>query len=82
MPRHHRIQKNLKYRSSLWSELFVVYDKKYGTTKLAGENISEGKREAESIETSIGYVKEINIRKFLLMLGWRFHPNSLLLIYF
>ena len=42
-------------------KVFVVYDTKYGNTKLAGENIVEGIREVEGIETSIGYVKEIEI---------------------
>ena len=44
-------------------KVFVVYDTKYGNTKLAGENIVEGIREVEGIETSIGYVKEIDIGK-------------------
>jgi len=42
-------------------KVFVVYDTKYGNTKLAGENIVEGIREVEGIETSSGYVKEIDI---------------------
>jgi flavorubredoxin len=46
---------------SLLVKVFVVYDTKYGNTKLAGENIVEGIREVEGIETSIGYVKEIEI---------------------
>ena len=44
-------------------KVFVVYDSKYGNTKLAGENIVEGIREVEGIETAIGYVKEIEIGK-------------------
>ena len=44
-------------------KVFAVYDTKYGNTKLAGENIVEGIREVEGIETSIGYVKEIDIGK-------------------
>lgn len=44
-------------------KVFVVYDTKYGNTKLAGENIVEGIREVEGTETSIGYVKEIDIGK-------------------
>jgi multimeric flavodoxin WrbA len=46
---------------SLLVKVFVVYDTKYGNTKLAGETIVEGIREVEGIETSIGYVKEIDI---------------------
>jgi flavorubredoxin len=48
---------------SLLIKVFAVYDTKYGNTKLAGENIVEGIREVEGIETSIGYVKEIDIGK-------------------
>ena len=44
-------------------KVFVVYDTKYGNTKLAGESIVTGMREVEGIETSIGYVKEIDIGK-------------------
>jgi flavorubredoxin len=45
------------------AKVFVVYDTKYGNTKLAGENILEGIREVEGIETSIGYVNEIDVGK-------------------
>lgn len=44
-------------------KVFVAYDSKYGNTKLAAENIMEGMEEVEGIETSIGYVKEIDIGK-------------------
>ncbi|MGA3059206.1 MAG: flavodoxin domain-containing protein [Candidatus Bathyarchaeia archaeon] len=44
-------------------KVFVIYDTKYGNTKLAAEGIMEGIREVEGIETSIGYVKEIDIGK-------------------
>lgn len=46
-------------------KVFVVYDTKYGNTKLVGETIVEGIREVEGIETSIGYVKEIDIGKLV-----------------
>ena len=45
------------------AKVFVVYDSKYGNTKLAAENILEGIREVVGIETAIGYVKEIEIGK-------------------
>jgi len=45
------------------AKVFVVYDSKYGNTKLAAENILEGIREVGGIETAIGYVKEIEIGK-------------------
>jgi flavorubredoxin len=44
-------------------KVFVVYDSKYGNTKIAAESILEGIREAEGIETAIGYVKEIDAGK-------------------
>ena len=44
-------------------KVYVVYDTKYGNTKIAGECIVEGMREVGGIETSIGYVKEIDIAK-------------------
>jgi len=44
-------------------KVFVVYDTKYGNTKLAAESILEGIREAEGIETAIGYVKEVDAGK-------------------
>jgi flavorubredoxin len=45
------------------SKVFVVYDSKYGNTKIAAENILAGIREVEGIETAIGYVKEIDFEK-------------------
>ena len=48
---------------SLLVKVFVVYDTKYGNTKLAGETIAEGIGEVEGIEAAIGYVKEIDIGK-------------------
>jgi flavorubredoxin len=44
-------------------KVFVIYDSKYGNTKLAAEKIVEGIEEVDEIETSIGYVKEINSAK-------------------
>jgi flavorubredoxin len=44
-------------------KVFVVYDSKYGNTKLVAEKILEGIREFGGIETAIGYVKEIDIGK-------------------
>jgi flavorubredoxin len=44
-------------------KIFVVYDSKYGNTKLAAETVLEGIREVEGVETSIGYVKEIDVAK-------------------
>ena len=44
-------------------KVLIVYDTKYGNTKLAGESIAEGIREVDGIEISIGYLKEIEIGK-------------------
>ena len=43
--------------------VFIVYDSKYGNTKLAAKNILEGIREVKGIEAAIDYVKEVDIRK-------------------
>ena len=44
-------------------KVFVVYDTKYGNTKLVAEKIVEGMREIEGIETVISDVKEIDLEK-------------------
>lgn len=44
-------------------KVFVIYDTKYGNTKLVAENILAGIREVEGFETSIGYVNEIDVSK-------------------
>jgi len=44
-------------------KVFVVYDTKYGNTKLAAESILEGLEEVEGVEAEIGYVKELNVEK-------------------
>jgi len=41
--------------------IFVVYDSKYGNTKLAAEAIAEGMREAADVEASVGSVKEVDV---------------------
>ncbi|WXG47561.1 MAG: flavodoxin domain-containing protein [Candidatus Atabeyarchaeum deiterrae] len=41
----------------------VVYDTKYGNTKLVAEKIVEGMREIAEIETAIADVKEVNLEK-------------------
>ena len=42
---------------------FVVYDTKYGNTKLVAEKIVEGMREVEGIETAISDVEETDPKK-------------------
>jgi menaquinone-dependent protoporphyrinogen IX oxidase len=41
-------------------KVFIVYDTKYGNTKLVAEKIVEGMREVEGIETAIADVTEAN----------------------
>ncbi len=44
-------------------KVFVVYDTKYGNTKLVAEKIVEGMREVEGIETAISDVEEVDLEK-------------------
>ena len=44
-------------------KVFVVYDTKYGNTKLVAEKIVEGMRETKGIETVISDVKEIDLER-------------------
>jgi len=44
-------------------KVFVVYDTKYGNTKLVAEKIVEGMREVEGIETAISDVEEVDPEK-------------------
>jgi flavodoxin len=41
-------------------KVFIVYDSKYGNTKLVAENILEGIKQAGDIEAAIGYAKEVD----------------------
>ena len=42
-------------------KVFVVYDTKYGNTKLVAEKIVEGLKEAEGIETAISDVEGVDL---------------------
>jgi len=44
-------------------KVFVVYDTKYGNTKLVAEKIVEGIREGEGIETAISDVEEVDLER-------------------
>jgi flavorubredoxin len=44
-------------------KVFVVYDTKYGNTKLVAEKIVEGLREVEGIETAISDVEEVDLER-------------------
>jgi flavorubredoxin len=47
----------------LMVKVYVIYDSKYGNTKLAAEKIVEGSKEVEGIEPDIGYVNKIDVGK-------------------
>jgi len=42
-------------------KVFVVYDTKYGNTRLVAEKIVEGMKEVEGIETAISDVEEVDL---------------------
>jgi NADH oxidase (H2O-forming) len=42
-------------------KVYVIYDSKYGNTKLVAENISEGLKQSGKIDVALGYVKDIDI---------------------
>ena len=44
-------------------KIFVIYDTKYGNTKLVAEKIGEGMMQAEDIDVTISDVKEIALKK-------------------
>ena len=45
------------------ARVFIVYDTKYGNTKLVAEKIAEGIREFKEIETEVNDVKEVDLKK-------------------
>jgi menaquinone-dependent protoporphyrinogen IX oxidase len=44
-------------------KVFIVYDSKYGNTKIAAENILTGLKQVEGIEAEISYVKEVDSQR-------------------
>jgi flavorubredoxin len=54
-------------------KFFIIYDSKYGNTKIVAENILEGLKQVEGIEADIGYAKEVDPHKLVcydaLMIG-------------
>ena len=46
-------------------KVYVIYDSKYGNTKLAAGAIMEGIEEVEGIEVTVSYVKEIDMEKLI-----------------
>jgi flavorubredoxin len=61
-------------------KVFVIYDSKYGNTKIAAENILEGIKQVEEIEVAIGHVKEVDLQRLFsydtLILGAPNHMAS------
>ncbi len=45
------------------AKVIVVYESKYGNTKLVAETIVEGMREVEGIETVLSELKEVDLNK-------------------
>jgi flavodoxin len=61
-------------------KVFIIYDSKYGNTKIAAENILEGIKQVEGIEVTIGRAKEVDIQRLFsydtLILGAPNHMAS------
>ncbi len=45
------------------ARVIVVYESKYGNTKLVAETVAEGMREVEGTETVVSEVKEVDLSK-------------------
>jgi len=45
------------------ARVIIVYESKYGNTKLVAETIAEGMREVEGIEAVVSEVKEVDLNK-------------------
>jgi len=45
------------------ARVFIVYDTKYGNTKLVAEKIAEGMKEAKGIETEVTDVKDADLKR-------------------
>jgi flavorubredoxin len=62
------------------ASVFVVYDSKYGNTKLAAETVAEGLRNVEGVEVSVASVEEVDMSKVaeydVLVLGAPNHMAS------
>jgi flavodoxin len=54
-------------------KVFIIYDSKYGNTKIVAESILENLKQVERIEAEIGYAKEVDPQKLIcydaLMIG-------------
>jgi flavodoxin len=54
---------NRNYGGGFLVKVFVVYDTKYGNTKLVAEKIVEGMQEVEEIETAVSDVEKVDIKR-------------------
>ena len=44
-------------------KVLIIYDSKYGNTKIVAENILQGLRQVEGIEAAVGYAKEVDSQR-------------------
>jgi len=62
--RYNTVEPNPTVRDKwLLAKVIVIYDTKYGNTKLVAEKITEGLREVKGIETTIRDVRDIDIKE-------------------
>ena len=47
------------------AKVMVVYETKYGNTKLVAEKIVEGMREVQGIDTFISEIKEVDLNRIV-----------------
>ncbi|MCZ2808886.1 MAG: flavodoxin domain-containing protein [Candidatus Bathyarchaeota archaeon] len=45
------------------ARVFIIYDSKYGNTKLVAEKIAEGMRELKGMETEVSDVKKVDLKE-------------------
>ena len=45
--------------------VFIIYDSKYGNTKIIAENILESLKQVEGIEADISYVKDVDFQRIV-----------------
>lgn len=64
MAKQIRGSKNSTY-GVIATKICIIYDSKYGNTKLVAQQIADGLKEVPRIETMIGYVKEVEEKKFV-----------------
>ena len=53
--------RHLRWRFAL--KVYVIYDSKYGNTKLVANNICDGLKQAGLTDVAVGYVKDVGTQK-------------------